>query len=155
MAFASGSIRKGLREGSLLLEVSVAMGATAILALLLMKASLLAISGNQWAAVQTVTDAALTKEQALARRVPFADLTSSLSAWPDATNGIPGQGLTVVFGRLTGGAPLSGTVTRFRVNATAVDDTEAGLALWRLHSVIRYRVGQTEYVKSCSTLRTQ
>lgn len=142
-------------RGSLLLEVSVAMGAAAILALLLMKSSLLSISGNQWATVQSLTDAALTKEEALAHRVPFADLTAVASLWPDATAGIPATGLNVTIGRMTGGTPLTGTITRFRVNASTADDTEARLALWRLYSVLRYKVGQKEYVKSCSTLRVQ
>ncbi|WP_038162990.1 hypothetical protein [Verrucomicrobium sp. BvORR106] len=142
-------------RGSLLLEASIAMGAAAILALLLMKSSLLSISGNQWASVQSLTDAALTKEEALARRVPFADLTSATSLWPDAAAGIPSTGKSVVIGKMTGGNALPGTITRFRVSATPTDDTEAGLSLWRLYSVLRYRVGQKEYVKSSSTLRVQ
>ncbi|WP_009958475.1 hypothetical protein [Verrucomicrobium spinosum] len=131
------------------------MGAAAILALLLMKSSLLSISGNQWASVQSLTDAALTKEAALAQRVPFAEVASNTSLWPDAAAGIPSSGQSVVIGRMTGGNPLSGTITRFRVSATPSDDAEAGLTLWRLYSVLRYKVGRNEYVKSSSTLRVQ
>lgn len=155
-SFRANPLRRSRgNRGSLLLEVSVAMGAAAILALLLMKSSLLAISGNQWASLQSLTDAALTKEAALAQRVPFADLTSATSLWPDAAAGIPSTGQSVVIGKLTGGKPLPGTITRFRVSATPNDDTEAGLTLWRLHSVLRYKVGQNDYVKSSSTLRVQ
>lgn len=142
-------------RGSLLLEAAVAMGAASILALLLMKSTLLSISGNQWASVQSLTDAALTKEAALAQRVPFADLTSATSLWPDAAAGISSTGQSVVIGKMTGGKPLSGTITRFRVSATPNDDAEAGLSLWRLYSVLRYKVGQNDYVKSSSTLRVQ
>jgi hypothetical protein len=153
-AASPGRRCRGCR-GSLLLEASIAMGAAAILALLLMKSSLLSISGNQWASVQSLADAALTKEAALAQRVPFADLTAATSLWPDAAAGIPSTGQSVVIGRMTGGNPLSGTITRFRVSATPTDDAEAGLTLWRLYSVLRYKVGQNDYVKSSSTLRVQ
>lgn len=149
------SFRQLSFRGSILLEVSVAMGAAAILALLLMRSSMIAITGNQWAAVQSVTDAALTKELALAKRTPFASLVAAGSAWPDAATGIPATGQESVLGRLTGGSPVRGTITRFRVDASSADDVEAGLVLWRLHSIIRYHVGQQEYVKSCSTLRYQ
>lgn len=141
--------------GSFLLEVSIALGAAAVLALLLMKASLLAISGNQWASVQALTDAAITRESALANRVPFAVLTSEGSAWPDAATGVPAFSEPVTLGRLMGGVPLTGQVSRFRMRAEADAQTETNLTFWRLHSVIRYTVGSNTYVKSTSTLRVR
>ncbi len=143
------------RSGTLLMEVSVALGLAVVVALLLMKASLLAVTGNEWTTMQSLTDALMTREAALANRMPFADLTSETSLWPDAAAGLPEAGTTVVLGRLMGGAQVSGQLTRFRVNEADTSEPEVSLAVWRLHSVLRYRVGDHEYVKSSATLRVQ
>ncbi len=143
-------------QGSLLLEVSVAMGFTALLALMVMKASLLALSNNQWTIMQTLTDAYLTRETALSNRVPLADLTGATSQWPDATADDPPKlQQPVTLGKLVNGKTVEATLTRFRVNETPVPDADTGIAVWRLHSVLAYQVGEKQYVKSRSTLRMQ
>lgn len=142
-------------RGSLLLEVSVALGAAAMLALMLMKASLLAVSGNQWTSLQTLSDAVLTRETALANRIPFASITAENSLWKDATVTVPTQTETIVMGRQLGGVPVTGKLIRFRVNASDPLVPEVNLSVWRLHSILRYKVGEHEYVKSCSTMRVQ
>lgn len=146
--------RQRLRpHGSLLIEVSAALALTAALALIMMRASLLAISGNQWTIMQTLTDACLSRESALANRLPFADLTASQSAWPDiAVDPVPE--LTVTLGRVAGGQAMQGTLRRFRA-AEVASNAETPLTVWRLHSVLSYRVGSQEYLKSRSTLRLQ
>src|SRR5688500_14058911 len=106
--------RRPLREqGSVLVEVSLGMGLTAFLALLLMKASLLALSNNQWTVMQTLTDAYLTRETALAHRVPVADLTAPSTKWPDAAVDDPPRLVqTVELGKTAGGHAVNGTLTR-------------------------------------------
>ena len=142
--------------GSLLIEVSVAMGLAALVALLVMRSSLLAVSGNQWTVMQTLTDAYLTRETALAHRVPLADLTGPESSWPDmATDSPPTFTQTVTLGKLAGGQSVQASLTRFRMNASEEQGAETNLAVWRLHSVLSYQISDRQYVKSRSTLRMQ
>ena len=134
----------------------MAMGLAAVAALLVMKASLLALSNNQWTVMQTLTDACLTRETALSNRLPLADLTGADSQWPDAlTDSPPRQVQTVSLGLLAGGQPVNATLTRFRVNETPQVDADTGLAVWRLHSVLAYTIGGQQYYKSRTTLRMQ
>jgi hypothetical protein len=124
-------------SGSLLIEVSAAMALTAALALIIMRASLLAVSGNQWTIMQTLTDAYLSREIALSNRVPVAELIGPQSAWPEFTSEpVPAQ--IVTLGRLAGGQIV-----------------ETQIKAWRLHSVLSYNIGSREYVKSRSTLRLE
>jgi hypothetical protein len=143
-------------QGSVIVEVSVGMGLTAVLALLLMKASLVSLSNNQWTIMQTLTDAYLTRETALSHRVPMADLTGSESQWPDqALDDPPYKVQEVSLGKVAGGKGVSATLTRFRVNEAANVETDTGIAVWRLHSVLTYKIGDHQYVKSRATLRMQ
>jgi hypothetical protein len=143
-------------QGSVLVEVSLGMGMTSFLALILMKASLLALSNNQWTIMQTLTDAYLTRETALAHRVPVADLTGPDTKWPDsAVDDPPRLVQTVELGRTAGNHAVNGTLTRYRVDETPADNADTGIAVWRLHSVLTYKIGDAEYVKSRSTLRMQ
>ncbi len=135
------------------------MWLAAMLALLLMRASLLALDSNQWTIMQTLTDAYMTRESALANRLPVADLTAAGSPWPDvAANEARFEGV-VSLGRLAGGTEVNGRIVRFRVNSAPEDEAlGAGapdLAIWRLHSVLTYQVGEHTYVKSRAVLRTQ
>ncbi|RYD38258.1 MAG: hypothetical protein EOP86_01350 [Verrucomicrobiaceae bacterium] len=139
----------------MLLEASLGLGLTAVLGLLLMKGSMLALSGNQWTTLQTLTDAYLTKETALAKRTPLEDITSPASPWPDGTLTLPQTSTVVTLGRLPGGTAVTAALIRFRINATTGADTVAALTVWRLHSVLHYRIGEKDYVKNISTLRVQ
>jgi hypothetical protein len=140
----------------MIMEVSIAMGLAAVLALILMKASLLALSNNQWTIMQTLTDAYLTRETALSHRIPVATLTGADSPWPDqAVDDPPHAVQTVSLGKTAGGQVINASLTRFRINETSVDDTDTGLSVWRLHSVLTYKIGGKEYVKSRATLRMQ
>lgn len=140
-------------NGSLLIEVSVALALTATLALIIMRASLLAISGNQWTIMQTLTDAYLSRESALSNRLPFAELASAQSAWPElADTPLPEQ--TVTLGRVAGGRAVQGSLKRFRTSEVT-SNSETPVTVWRLHSILSYHIGSQEYVKSRSTLRLQ
>jgi hypothetical protein len=149
------SRRRRSQRGSVLVEASIALGAATLLALMMMKATLLAIGGNDWTTMQTLTDALLTRETALANRVPFAEITSGTSLWPDSAGNVAGEPQTIEIGRIMGGAPVTATLIRYRVNQANATDPDVNLAVWRLHSVIQYNVGPNQYVKSSSTLRAQ
>lgn len=147
--------RRMAQRGIMLLEVTVALGLTIFVALIMMKGSLLAVSGNQWTILQTLSDAYLTRETALSNRVPMADLTGPDSGWPDASALDPAYSIqTVTLGTLPGGRTVSGQLTRFRLSETQVENTDTTVSVWRLHSVLSYTVGEHQYVKSRSTLRT-
>ncbi len=151
------SLAIGARQaGIVLMEATVALGLAVFLALMVMKGFLLAISGNQWTVMQTLTDAYLTRETALSNRVPVADLTTHPSAWPDSALDVPPtMNQTVSLGALPGGSPVVAQLIRFRVNETPLDNSETNVTVWCLHSVLSYSVGEQQYVKSRSTIRTQ
>lgn len=144
------------RRGSLLIEVSLGLGVASVLALMLMRASLLSLGGGQWTIMQTLTDACLTREAALANRVPVADLLDVDSLWPDAEEDEPPHSeQTITLGRVAGGTEVTATLIRFRVNESPVLDDETAIGIWRLHSILAYQIGGKSYVKSRTTLRTQ
>jgi hypothetical protein len=106
--------------------------------------------------MQTLTDAYLTRETALANRIPLADLTKEGSAWPDPEVDDPPESReTVILGRTAGGNTVEAVLIRFRVNETDETDPDTGLQVWRLHSILNYTIGEKSYVKSRSTLRMQ
>lgn len=143
-------------RGSMLLEATLAMGFAAALALVMMKASLIGLTSNQWSVMQTLTDAYLTKETALANRIPLADLTAESSQWPDPTVNTPQRNeMTVSLGKLAGGTAVTGTLTRFRTDETQQDDAATASSVYRLYSILTYRIGDKDYFKSRSTLRVQ
>jgi hypothetical protein len=142
-------------RGSLLVEVSAALGLTVMLALFLMRGSLLAVSGSQWTVMQTLTDAFLTRESALAARIPFAEIAGDASPWPEmAEDGAAEDAQAVVLGKIAGGREVSGQLLRFRTAEEAASP-DLPLSVWRLHSILTYQVGDKDYVKSRSTLRLQ
>ena len=140
-------------HGSILIEVTLGFALTATLALLMMRASLLAISGNQWTIMQTLTDSYLSRESALSNRIPYADLTSSQSPWPNLTNE-PASEQTVTIGRVAGGHLVQGTLKRFRTAESAAGAVTQ-LALWRLPPVLHYKLCISDIVKSRSKIRCQ
>lgn len=133
----------------------MALGAAVLLALLMLKASMLSISGNEWISMQTLTDSVLTRETAMANRVPFSEIAATTSLWPDVAGGVALTPQTVELGKIMGGTAVTGELTRFRVNEADPLQPEVNLSVWRLHSIIRYNVGGNDYVKSSSTLRVQ
>jgi hypothetical protein len=148
------SLKRRFRSaGSLLIEVSAAMALTAALALIIMRASLLAVSGNQWTIMQTLTDAYLSREIALSNRIPIAELIGPQSTWPEFTsNSVFAR--TVTLGKLAGGQVVEGSLKRFRTSDAGFN-SETQIKAWRLHSVLSYNIGGREYVKSRSTLRLE
>jgi hypothetical protein len=114
---------------------------------------LLAVSGNQWTIMQTLTDAYLSREIALSNRIPIAELIGPQSTWPEFTsNSVFAR--TVTLGKLAGGQVVEGSLKRFRTSDAGFN-SETQIKAWRLHSVLSYNIGGREYVKSRSTLRLE
>ena len=138
----------------------MAMFILAALGLILLKLSLNILVPRQWALQQTVTDAYMTYERAYAQRIPFETITAANSPWP--LSPATAQS-TVELGRRPGdGLPedrvITGTVYRTRIedNSAATSGTNpAGMKIWRLQSVVSYKIGKREYLKSRTVVRTQ
>ena len=107
-------------------------------------------------------DAYLTYERAYAERIPFDELQANDSPWPAYPTVISA---TVEIGRLPGGVPITGTVTRtrfadtgnypFNGGAGTVATNPAAMNIWRVQSVLTYRVGNVPYSKARTVLRSQ
>jgi hypothetical protein len=145
-----------------LIETTIAMTMLSVLGMALLKLSLNVTAPRQWTLQQSVTDAYLTFEKASAQRLPFDQLTAAESLWPVYPNLAV---TTVEMGKLPGGKPINGEVTRTRFadpnnlpskggSGTAVTNP-ASMEVWRFQSVIRYSVGGRSYMKSRTVVRSQ
>ena len=138
------------------------MGMLTFIGLILLKLSLNILTPRQWSVQQTMTNAYMTYERALAERIPFENLTAADSPWPlfPAT-----ASETVELGRLPGGRIVSGTITRTRMpddNNFPIDGGSGTLAtnpaamkVWKVQSVATYQIGGRNYAKSRTILRSQ
>ncbi|GAA5483152.1 hypothetical protein [Haloferula sargassicola] len=149
-------------RGSVLLEATYAMVFLAALTLVFMKLALNITAPRQWTLQQTVTDAYLTYEKALAQRMPFNELLSDSSPWPTYPEKAQS---TVELGKLPGGKTISGTIIRTRTpdkdnfpvdggTGTAADNP-AGMRTWNFQSILTYEIGGRAYVKTRTVVRSQ
>lgn len=130
--------------------------------MILLKMSLDILTPRQWSLQQTVTNAYMTYERAVAERIPFDSLLAADSPWPAYPDT---SQETVAIGRLPGGNPIMGTITRTRIpsdNNFPIDggsgDTEtnpAAMKVWKVQSLATYTIGGRDYVKSRTVLRSQ
>jgi hypothetical protein len=150
----------------MLVEAMMALSLLTVLGLVLLKLSLNILHPRQWILQQTLTDAYMTYERAFAERVPFETLTGANSPWPMSTPGaINTVSTQVQIGRLPGGNLVTGTVARtrfpdpgnFPVDHGAGDEATnpAAMKIWRVQSVLTYRIGDRTYLKSRTVLRSQ
>ncbi len=154
--------KSSARGGFLLVEGAMTLGLLTVLGLILLKLSLNILYPRQWSLQQTITDAYITYERAYAERVPFEDLTAVGSPWPVHPANLQ---TAVELGRLPGGTPIMGTVIRTRVpdpgnypisgGTGTLATNPAAMEVWKVQSIVRYRVGQREYLKSRTVIRTQ
>ena len=132
------------------------------LSLILMKLSLNVTAPRQWTLQQTVTDAHLTYEKALAQRMAFSDLLAAGSPWP----AYPAKSTqTIELGKLPGGKAIEGTVIRTRFadpqnfpadgGSGNTTSNPAGIRVWRFQSLLTYSIGGRQYVKSRTVVRSQ
>jgi hypothetical protein len=154
--------RRGWARGTALIEATMTMVVLSVLGLVMFKMALNITTPRQWTLQQTLTDAYMTYEKAYAQRVPFERLIADDSPWPVFPRKAEED---VEIGRLPGGRPLTGKVVRTRVadsnnlpayggNGTAATNP-AGMQVWKVQSIIRYKIGSLDYVKTRTVIRVQ
>lgn len=131
-----------------------------IVALLTLKASINATAGQAWTVKQAMSDAYITRESALASRIPFELLTGESSLWPAHPSVATS---TVTIGRLPGGQTVDATIHRTRIpdannlptssGTGTANSNPTGTEAWKLQSILAYSVGDRQYVKSRTVLR--
>lgn len=152
--------RSQRQRGSALIEISLSYATLVIVALLSLKASVNATSGQTWTVKQSMSDAYITRETSLASRIPYDVVTGSSSPWSQ----YPAVSSTqVTMGRLPGGQLVTGTLHRTRIpdannlpsaGGTGTATTNpSGSEAWKLQSILSYTVGDRNYVKSRTVLR--
>jgi len=154
--------RRGWAAGTALIEATMTMVVLSVLGLVMFKMALNITTPRQWTLQQTLTDAYMTYEKAYAQRIPFDRLTADDSPWPV----YPAKAdEDVEIGRLPGGRLLTGKVVRTRFadsnnlpayggNGTATSNP-GGMQVWKVQSIIRYKIGGLDYVKTRTVIRVQ
>ncbi len=146
----------------LLVEAGLSLSILTFVGLMLLKLSLNILTPRQWGLQQSLTDAYMTYERAYAERIPFDSLLATSSPWP----AFPSTTVTSVeIGRLPGNRPLLGTVTRTRVpdsgnypidgGTGTLATNPAAMKVWKVQSIVTYKVGNRNYAKSRTVLRAQ
>lgn len=161
-AFARRRKTGSAKVGNLLFEAGIAMGLLTFIGLILLKLSLNILMPRQWTVQQTLTNAYMTYERALAERIPFENLTAADSPWPLFPTT---ESETVTLGRLPGGRAVQGTVTRTRFpydnnfpidgGSGTLETNPAAMKVWKVQSVATYKIGGRNYAKSRTILRSQ
>lgn len=147
------------------------MALLSVTGLLLLTLSLNVIQPRQYALQQILSDSYLTFERSTAERIPFDSLVADDSPWPDNTADPSVSTINVEIGRLPGGIPVTGTVTRTRfahlnfgsegeaaaaaAAGISVDLNPAAMKIWRVQSILQYRIAGRTYVKSRTVVRAQ
>lgn len=159
-----GRIRKSrtIRRGFALVEATMAMSLLSVTGLLLLKISLNVIHPRQYSLQQILSDSYLTFERAKAERIPFEDLVANDSPWPTYPEIVSE---TVEIGKLPGGRPVTGVVSRTRIpdaenypidgGTGTVAINPAAMKIWRVQSILRYEISGRTYVKSRTLVRAQ
>lgn len=149
-------------QGSMLVELMVALGLLITIGMFLLVGSLDLMKPRNWIIRQNVTDAYLTFEEAYAKRVPFDQITASDSDWPlfpDKANS------KILLGKAPGGRDIQGTIIRTRIpsdnnlvehkGSGTLATNPAEMETWKLQSVLSFNIGDKEYYKSRTVIRTR
>jgi hypothetical protein len=152
--------KRNRERGSALIEISLSYATLVLVALLSLRATVNATATQAWTVKQSMSDAFIMRETALASRIPFSDLVGSTSLWARSPSV---STTTVTIGKLPGGAAVTATLHRTRVpdtnnlpsaGGTGTSTTNpAGTEAWELQSLLVYTVGGKQYVKSRTVLR--
>ena len=156
-------------RGFVLVEAMMSLSILTIIGLVLLKMALNVLAPRQWTMQQSVSDAYMTYERALAERMPFDVLNSPGSLWPE----LPATAsVQVEIGRMPrilpnfpNGVPIIATVVRSRSpdlgnypvdhgNGTEATNP-AAIKIWKAQSVLTYSVGGRMYAKSRTVMRSQ
>lgn len=151
-----------MRRGIALVEATLAMSVLSIAGLLLLKLSLNVIYPRQYSLQQVLSDSYLTFERARAERIPFESLLAAGSPWPAYPEVATEE---VEIGKMPGGAQVTGTVLRTRLadpenypidgGSGTVATNPAAMKVWRVQSILRYKIAERTYVKSRTLVRSQ
>lgn len=147
----------------------LALSILTVLGLCLLKLSLNILYPRQWILQQTVTDAYMTYERAYAERIPFENLLAANSPWPaypaTASTAVETGRLPRLLPDFPNGVPIMGTVTRTRVpdpgnypldgGTGTVASNPAAMKVWKAQSVLTYTIGNRNYAKSRTVMRSQ
>lgn len=168
-----------IRSGSMLIEMTVALGLLTAIGLILLKGSIDMMAPRNWIIVQNMADSFLTYEEAYARRVSFDEFTDDeTSDWakfdpltPEAPNDAYVDDVEI--GKIPGESDpenrtVWGELTRIRIAdtdnipsasntnyATNLQNNPAKMETWKLQSILTYTIGGKEYVKTRTVVRTR
>jgi Prokaryotic N-terminal methylation motif len=159
------------RQGFLLIEAMISLSILTVIGLVLLKLSMNILAPRQWIMQQTLADAYMSLERSTAERIPFATLVGTTSPWPNFAAGGIAVTNNVSIGALPDraetGNPVIGMVTRTRFadrnnlvadggESTAATNTNpASMNIWRVQSVLTFKIGANQYVKSRTVIRSQ
>jgi len=154
-------IAQGCR-GFGLVELAIASGLLVSLALIALKATLQVSEVQKWTVIQSLADAYLSRETALASRLPFSEINSESSPWPDFPSS---ESQEVEIGRLPGGVAVNAVLVRTRQadannlvsagGSGTLSSNPARTEGWKLRSVLAYQIGERSYYKARTTFRTR
>jgi hypothetical protein len=146
----------------MLIELTLALALLSAIGLTVFKGSLDLMAPRQWVILQNLSDSYLTYEKAYAERISFEELTSPTSVWPI----FPSKStIEVNIGKIPGGHPITAKVIRTRIPDTnnlpvnggsgTLTSNPAEMETWQLQSHLTYTIGDDEYVKSRTVVRSQ
>jgi len=143
-----------LKKGSFLIEMTVAMTLLVAIAMILLTGTLDMLAPRKWTIYQNYSDAYLTYEEAYSKRIPFDDLISATSPWKTAV-----QQEDVIMGKDYNGQNVTGTIQRILEagpdNDNALNTNPAEMETYILYSVLTYKIGDKDYVKTRTSVRTR
>ena len=153
------------QSGSFLIEMVVALGLLTGISMFLLIGSLDVMAPRNWIIMQNITDSYLTYEEAYAKRISFDEFTEVDSDWPLLDPDVTPTGETVDIGKVPGGRVISANVIRVRfpdksnlISAGGEGTTvtnPAEMETWRLQTHLTYKIGNQDYVKSRTVVRTR
>ncbi len=146
----------------MIVEMTVAMSLLATIGLVVLKSSIDLMAPRQWIIYQNVSDAYISYEQAYAERISFEELTKNGSPWPLYPSRSTEE---IEIGKLAGGHPIMATIIRTRIanenNLPSTGGTGTVITnpseteTWQIQSHLTYTIGDDEYVKSRTVVRSQ
>lgn len=149
-------------RGFMLIEMTMSLSLLTVVGLILLKLSLNVIHPRQHTLQQVLSDSYLTYERSLAERTPFEEIIANNSTWPMYPQIATEQ---VYIGKLPGGQEVYGDITRTRIpdsdnypidgGTGNLASNPAAMKIWRVQSILRYKIADRTYVKSRTVVRSQ
>lgn len=159
--------QKTRTRASVLIEVAAGFGAMLVVSLLLLKAAITVTSVQRWTVTQGLSDAYMSREVALGKRLPFEGTNGFLAAGTMFPAFPTVSSSSVTIGVLPGGGgrTVTGTLRRTRLpssnNLPSAGGTgttvtnPTGSQAYQLQSYLTYEISGRPYVKSRTILRVR